>query len=568
MIDYDDVKKLASKGETLTVEFKGEERGQISDKEIYETVVCLANGDGGIILIGVEDDGRITGSRPRRGKSTDPTKLQAAIFNNTEPRINTRITVVPTPKGNVMAIEVDRYPEICATRSGLCLRRTMGVRGPECIPFYPYEHISRRSTLGIIDFSAQPCNNATFDDLNPLEFERLKQTITRLRGDQTLLELSNPDIAKALQLVETVKRKIIPNYAGLLLLGREEVLRRLVPTHEAAFQVLDIHSDVRVNDFFHGPLLTTIEEIQRRFDARVEEEEVMVGMFRLPVPEYGRIAFREAMLNALLHRDYAQMGTVFVQWQHDHMLITNPGGLPDGITLQNILVHEPKARNPCLYDAAKRIGLVEKTGRGVDKIYNDQLRLGRPAPEYGRSDTSGVRVVLHGGKANLEFARFVYEQDKAGSPLTLDELLILNQLEIERRINTHAAAEFLQKPEGETRAVLERLTEKGLVEAKGEKRGRVYHLSAMLYEHFGNIPGYVRTRGFDKIQQKQMVLTALKAAKDGKITREKVADLCKITKPKAYHLLKKMCDDGELEKHGESRGTYYTRKRKKNTRSA
>ena len=58
MIDYDDVKKLASKGETLTVEFKGEERGQISDKEIYETVVCLANGDGGIILIGVEDDGR------------------------------------------------------------------------------------------------------------------------------------------------------------------------------------------------------------------------------------------------------------------------------------------------------------------------------------------------------------------------------------------------------------------------------------------------------------------------------------------------------------------------------
>ncbi|MDO9109830.1 MAG: ATPase, partial [Desulfatirhabdiaceae bacterium] len=86
------------------------------------------------------------------------------------------------------------------------------------------------------------------------------------------------------------------------------------------------------------------------------------------------------------------------------------------------------------------------------------------------------------------------------------------------------------------------MTEKGLVEAQGEKRGRVYHLSAMLYEHFGNLPGYVRTRGFDKIQQKQMVLTALGAATDERVTREGVADLCKITKPKAYHLLKKMCD--------------------------
>lgn len=169
--------------------------------------------------------------------------------------------------------------------------------------------------------------------------------------------------------------------------------------------------------------------------------------------------------------------------------------------------------------------------------------------------------------SRLYSSRIVYEQDKAGSPLTLDELLILNQLEIERRINTHAAAEFLQKPEGEARAVLERLTEKSLVEAKGEKRGRVYHLSAMLYEHFDNLPGYVRTRGFDKIQQKQMVLTVLETATDGRITREGVADLCKITRPKAYHLLKKMYDDGELEKYGESRGTYYTRKRTKNTRN-
>lgn len=547
-MDYDDIKKLISKGESLTLEFKGEGRNQFGDREIYETVVCLANGDGGTILIGVEDNGQITGARFRHGKTTDPMKLQAAIFNNTEPRINTRISLISTPKGNIINIEVDRYPEICATKAGLCLRRTMGAHGPECIPFYPYEHISRRSSLGIIDFSAQPCNEATFEALNPLQFERLKQTITRLRGDQSLLELSNLEIAKALQLVETVKRKVIPNYAGLLLLGKEEFLRRLIPTHEAAFQVLDAKSNVRVNDFFHSPLIATIEEIQQRFDARVDEEEVMVGMFRLPVPEYGRIAFREAILNALLHRDYAQMGTVFVQLHHDHMLITNPGGLPEGVTLQNILIHEPKPRNPRIYDAAKRIGLVEKTGRGVDKIFHDQIRLGRPAPEYSRSDASGVRVVMRGGKANLEFARFVYEQDKAGSPLYLDELLILNGLEMERRISTTSASTLIQKPEREARAILERLTEKGFVEAKGEKRGRIYHLSAMFYKRMGHPESYIRTHGISEIRHEAMVMEYIQA--HGKIERKHLMELCGLSGDQASRLLRKMVKTGKIKQMG------------------
>lgn len=156
---------------------------------------------------------------------------------------------------------------------------------------------------------------------------RLRQAIGRLHGDPSLVGRSDQELAKALQLVNTVGGELVPNSAGLLLLGQQEVLRQLVPTHEVAFQVLDVHGDVRVNDFIHAPLLAAAEEIQKRFDARVEEEEAMIGMFRLPVPEYGRVAFREAILNSLLHRDYTQMGTVYLQWQHDQMLISNPGTL-------------------------------------------------------------------------------------------------------------------------------------------------------------------------------------------------------------------------------------------------
>jgi len=558
MMTYEELLHLIAAGESLTTEFKSDERRMIEDAEIYENVVCMANAQGGRILIGVEDSGRITGARQRHGVSTDPIKIQSAIFNNTEPRINTRVYQVetpdlsaataPVPLRNILVIEVDPYPEICATKAGKCVRRVMSVQGPQCAPFYPHEHIGRRASLGLLDFSAKPCQDAVFADLNPLEFERLRQTIQRLHGDAVLLDLTDLELAKALQLVETIDEQPIPNYAGLLLLGREEKLRRLIPTHEAAFQALDGQGNVHVNDFFHGALLAAIEDIQQRFDARVNEQEVMVGMFRLPVPEYGRIAFREALLNALLHRDYSQMGTVFVQWQHDHMLMTNPGGLPEGITLQNFLTHEPKPRNQRLYEAAKRIGLVEKTGRGIDKIYFDQLRLGRPAPDYGRTDANGVRIVLHGGKANLEFARFVYDQDKAGAPLKLEDLLILNQLEVERRIDTATAAELIQKPMNDARANLERLVERGMIDAKGEKKGRIYHLNADYYRQLGQPEGYVRVHGISSIRYEAMILEYVEA--HGRIESKDVIRLCGLSRGQTSRLLSRMVKARKLDRKG------------------
>ena len=558
-MDLEHLQVLVAGGESLTVEFKGEERGALSDRDIYETVVCLANADGGTLLLGVEDDGRITGARPRHGATTDSTKLQAAIFNNTEPRINTRVSVISAPEGPVIAIEVDRYPDICATRAGVCLRRAMGARGPECIPFYAHVHVGRRSTLGLLDFSAQPCQGARLEDLDPLALERLRRTIERLHGDPSLPGLSDLDMAKALQLVETTPEGLMPNLAGILLVGREGSLRRYVATHEAAFQVMDARGDVRVNDFFRAPLLATIDEIQARFDARLEEEEVMIGMFRLPIPEYGRVAFREAMLNALLHRDFSQMGTVFIQQHHDHLLIANPGGLPEGITLQNILVHEPKPRNARLYEAAKRIGLVEKTGRGVDKIFHDQLRLGRPAPDYSRTDASGVRVVLRGGKANLDFARFVYERDTSGQPLTLDELLILNSVFYECRTDATSAARAIQKGDAEARGVLEGLHERGLLEAKGEKRGRVYHLSAGLYRRLSRPEGYVRAHDIDRLRQEGLVMGFVQA--HGRITRGEVVRLLGITPDQARRLLERMKESGKLAPRGKApRWVYYVAK--------
>lgn len=538
MMDCAYLNELIAQGESLEREFKSDRR-QASDNEIYEEVVALANTQGGVLLVGVEDDGTITGANARHGSKTDPRRLQAAIFNNTVPNINVRTDVVSHPEGVVLAIEVDPCPEVCATTQGRSLRRAIGGDGkPATVPFYPREHLSRRSSLGLLDYSAQLLEEADFAALDPLEFERLRQTIVRLRGDRSLLDLPNEEMAKALRLVETRGDRLIPNVAGVLLLGREEIIREIVPTHEAHFQVLDSKEDVRVNDAFHGPLLQVLEDLEARFIARNEEREVMVGLIRLPVPDYSPEGFREAINNAFLHRDYARLGQVYVQWFHDQLQIASPGGFPEGVTVNNLLVHEPTPRNPRLAQAFKRAGLIEQTGRGVDKIYRGQVRYGRPIPDYTRSNTDGVRVVLRGGEASLEFAALVYEQDKLGASLVLDELIVLNGLFFERRIDSRAAGSLIQKGASEGLAVLERLHERGLVTAQGKTRARVYTLSAHVYRRLHMKAEYIRAQGFQPLQCEQMILDYVRT--HGRITRSEAVELCNLTPYQASRLLRKM----------------------------
>ncbi|HEU6452257.1 MAG TPA: ATP-binding protein, partial [Gemmatimonadaceae bacterium] len=344
--------------------------------------------------------------------------------------------------------------------------------------------------------------------------------------------------------------------AGLLLLGREEAIARLVPTHEVAFQVLS-GTRISVNEFFRLPLIRAAEEISRRFDARNEEEEIALGPIRAGIPNYSPSGFREAFHNALIHRDYTRLGAVHVQWKPEEIEVSSPGGFPDEVRLDNILVTAPRPRNPVLADAFKRIGLVERTGRGIDTIFEGQLRYGRPAPDYSRSTPGSVQLVLAGGSANLALARFIMERDTPGHRVTVDEMLVVNAVDRERRLELARAAELVQRSEPATRAILERLVESGVLEARSERRERVYHFSAATYRALGRPAEHVRLTGIEPIQREQMVLQFVDA--HGRITRSQAADLCQIGGREARSVLEKLVNRGDLVVRGEKRGAYYER---------
>jgi ATP-dependent DNA helicase RecG len=191
-------------------------------------------------------------------------------------------------------------------------------------------------------------------------------------------------------------------------------------------------------------------------------------------------------------------------------------------------------------------------------MFAEQLRVGRPAPDYGRTTDQQVVAVLPGGRANLPLTRWVIEQeDRQGAPLGLSELQVLTELVRERRATTAELAPVLQRTDAETRTLLTRMVERGWIEARGERKGRSWHLSAAVYRVLETPASYVRVRGFEPMQQEQMVLQYVDA--HGQISRAQAADLCSLAPDQASRLLRRLAQRGELDRQGERRGSVYKR---------
>jgi len=554
--DTHGLEAILAAGETLTVEFKGDTKS-LPDRDLVAAVVALANTEGGLLLLGVEDDGTVTGVQPNH---QDAAGLAALIANRTRSSAAVRAEIIDWGDKKILSIQVPKSRVIVSTSEGLLLRRRLMASGkPEAVPFYPHEFMQRQSSMGLIDPSATPLISLAVEDLNPLERQRIREAIRRYGGDMSLLPLADEELDGALGLVTSVEGVRRPTVAGLLIMGREEIIRQHLPAHEVAFQVLE-GTNVRVNEFFRKPLLQTFEEVEFLFKARIDEQEIEVGLFRVPIPNYDRRAFREAFINALVHRDYSRLGAVHVRLDDDGLTLSSPGGFVEGITLHNLLVAAPRSRNPMLADIVKRIGLAERTGRGIDRIYEGMLRYGRPAPDYEMSDATSVVLVLPKSDADTGFLQMILRhEEQTGTAMPIDSLIILSRLRYERRLTTVDLTVHIQKSEQATRTALEKLVEAGLVEAHGTGRGRTYTLSAKVYRHAGQKAAYIRQAGFDPIQQEQMVLAYID--KHGSIKRADVMDLCRTTKDQAYKLLRRLKSSGRIAQIGSRRGAFYERKR-------
>ena len=530
--------------ETLDVEFKSDLKCY-PDHDLIEEIVGMTNTIGGVLYLGVEDDGTITGVHK---KHNDAVGVTALIANNTVPPISVRAEVIYEESHNILKIEIPRSRGVVATTWGKILRRRLKLDGsPEAIPMYPNEIPSRLSELGMLDYSAQPLDGAAIDDLDPNQRVRLRKIIqTRQGGEKNLLTLSDDELDIALRLVTKSGESYVPTVTGMLLLGKEERIAELIPTAKATFQVLE-GTAVRINEDSSKPLLELFENYETYIRAWNPERETEYGLFRIPIPEFDWSAFREGLVNAFCHRDYTMLGRVRVSIDDEGLSISNPGGFIDGVNLKNLLTVEPHGRNPALADALKRIGLAEKTGRGIDRIFEGSIVFGRPWPDYSESTSQMVKLFIQRAKADLAFAKIVSdEQNRQGKSLSIYNLMILSVLNSERRITIDRIVEVTNLSENKIRTAIELMIEQGLIEASGRGKNRTFILGAKIYKENKEAIQYVRQADIDSIRYPEMIIK-LANTQNGIVTKQNVAELLKVTPNQAYSYIKKLQKEGKLE---------------------
>lgn len=216
---------------------------------------------------------------------------------------------------------------------------------------------------------------------------------------------------------------------------------------------------------------------------------------RMPAPEFDRRAFREAVVNAFSHRDYSIIGCVRMAVTEEGLTVANPGGLIEGVTVQNLCF--------CF-------------------IVYPQKRAGGPT---GKDDRGGAKPAYR--------------------PLPVNTLLVRNLLKDSPRSDVKQLSDALNLPETMVKSILGKAIETGVVEGYGAGRGQNYILSHKLYQDRQSTAGYVRQRDIDEARYQKLIVSVAKS--NEYISRVDVVKLLHVKEPKAYGLLKSLVVQGVLQ---------------------
>ncbi len=347
------------------------------------------------------------------------------------------------------------------------------------------------------DFSADAHPNATMNDLDQEAIKNFRlrwakrsinTRIETLTDEQTLVdaELASSDGGIT--------------FAALLLFGKRLALGRLLPHAEVVFEYRSNEAAgpaAERHEFREGFLLFNDrlwDEINKRNDRKSYQD----GFFRYDIPTFDETVIREAILNAVCHRSYRLTGSCFVRQFPQRLEVVNPGGFPFGITLENIL-EQQNPRNRRLAEALAKCGLIERSGQGMNLMFEQSIRQSKPLPDFIGSAKHEVRLTLRGAVTNPAFVKFL---EKVGEEnmhtFSTYHFIILDLLQRAKEIPEHL------------RSHLALLCELGIVETIGRGRGTRYMLSRGLYSVIGKRGMYTRNKGLDHETNKELLFKHIK----------------------------------------------------------
>ncbi len=535
--------------ESETLEFKSwnptgsARKAQV--REIRETVVAFANARGGLLVLGVADWKRTRAEAIQGVGSLDANGLRRDIYDGTEPHILTEIFELQEPEGRVLVIRVPPGMPPHTTSDGVARIRV----GKESKPLTGSNLANLVVSRGRRDLTAEILPDVCPSDLDPDQFRRLRSLIRADAERSDLADLDDRNLTEALGLMSERGTTL----AAVLLLGSRPTLSRCVPRHELVFSRSRGRTGYDVRRDLRTPLLETLEGVRRLLDANLRVMPIgPAGFHQLEIPDITWWIAREAVLNALVHRDYFLHQSIHLRLSDDRIEITSPGGFIGGVTAQNILRHPPVRRNPLLADVLQTIGLVNRLGLGVDRIFEESLSLGKDLPRY-EADESHVKLVLP-TRTHADFARFVQDMRSEGRELGVDDLIVLRGLVRRPVLDRWSAARLLQLSEEQAAVTLVSLRERGFLVPQGRGRGTKYGL-ARRYSALVEQSGVDADIWLDEESVRLRLLAVL--AERGRMTNAEIRRLSGYSRTQVLKLMRSLRRERLVEVRGRGRGAHY-----------
>ncbi|MCH8555556.1 MAG: putative DNA binding domain-containing protein [Schleiferiaceae bacterium] len=391
-------------------------------RSVLGYVVALANEGGGKLILGVQENKNaphtITGSTAWDGKEG---KLEEDIFRDKQIRVNTE--VLYEDSNRVLIIHIPSRPIGKTLKfEDVPLMRV----GEDLLPMSD-EHLFKILQEQEPDFSAKICEGISINDLDELAIKKMKESYARKQKNQGFFQLSTEQVLTDLKLLENHKL----NYAALVLLAKKEVIHTKLPQSKTIWEFRNseaqIHHDTR--EVIDEPLFIAIDSIWKLINQPTLNRKypVQSGAYIFDLYDFNEEVIREAVLNAIAHRDYTITSEVVIKQYPNKITITNPGGFPKGVTIENILTVSSTPRSRLMTEILEKTGLVERSGQGVDKIFSITLSEGKAEPDYKNSDMFQVSLTLRTEIIDKAFHVFVsqYQNSEKEPKLGVEQIITL-----------------------------------------------------------------------------------------------------------------------------------------------
>lgn len=412
-----------------------------------------------------------------------------------------------------------------------------------------FGYISARSQP---TFDETPVLTATLDDLDHNRLLGYIASLRETRPKATYLGGSFEDVLRQLRVIVDDRGCFRPTLAGLLVFGKnpQAFEPQLVITFVQYYgterdEVAPSGERFLDNRKFEGPISDMVEGALRHILGAIRKSSLIDGLLRREIPEYPVEALREAIMNAVAHRDYSEFARgsyIQIRLFADRLEVQSPGGLHGSVTIHN-LESEQSTRNRILMRMIEDLHMVENRGSGISAMIGAMRRANLAPPEFIDKRSSFWVVFRNHTMMNPDTIDWLNQF--ASSPINDAQRLCLAYVRTSRQI-TNGVYQRLNRTDAVTaNRELRALVELGLLTQHGSRRWTYYSL-----------PDSRRPDGLGKADAKEhRVLEYVRNA--GSITNAECRQLLALDTYQASRLLKRMCCEGMLVAQSGGRWTRY-----------